>query len=170
MQIKNNKNGKRRLILVGLLFLMVIVLFVLFSRNKAKKSVVAGNAAVETSATPETLSSSKQLSRILYNDGWESYQVSQLSRSIAKWEIALELWPSNSAARVKLDTAKKELRGLVEDGYARGLASFQSLHYARAIREWEAVLAILGGSQSEQYNKIVSNLNEAKNKLKEGNL
>lgn len=168
MQIKKNK--KKCLMLTGLLFLMVMVLLVSFSRNRTKTGQMTDHASVETAAADETLSSSRLLSRILYNEGWETYQVSQLKPSIAKWELALELWPSNSAARVKLDTAKKELKEIVESGYARGLASFQSLHYARAIREWEAVLAILSGDRGEQYNKIVSNINEAKNKLKEGNL
>lgn len=156
--------------MAGLLFLMVMVLLGSLSRNRTKNVQVAGNAAVETTTADETLSSSRLLSRILYNEGWETYQVSQLVPSIAKWELALELWPLNSAARVKLDTAKKEIKELVESGYARGLANFQSLHYARAIREWETVLAILGGDHGEQYNKIVSNINEAKNRLKEGNL
>jgi len=156
-----------KLILVILLFLMVTILFVSFSRNKTKKIEAVVNETDEATATAETASSFKLLSRILYNEGWETYQVSQLSPSIAKWELALELWPSNSAARVKLDTAKKDLKDIVESGYARGLASFQSLHYARAIREWEAVLAILGGAQGEQYNKIILNINEAKSRLKE---
>lgn len=168
--MKAKRKIRLKAVLIVLIFLILILLLVSFSRNKTKNVQVVVNVAVETTAAGETLSSSRLLSRLLYNEGWETYQVSQLSSSIAKWELALELWPSNSAARVKLDTAKKELKELVESAYARGLASFQSLHYARAIMEWEVVLAILGGAQGEQYNKTISNINEAKNKLKEGNL
>jgi tetratricopeptide (TPR) repeat protein len=170
-QISDYKHNKfQKLILVMLVSIMVIVTALSLSKNKVKKIDAVSNETIETAKTVETAASSRLLSRVLYNEGWEAYQVRRLAPSIAKWELTLELWPSNSAARVKLDAARKELKDIVESGYARGLVSFQSLHYARAIREWEAVLAVLGGAKGEQYNKIISNINEARVKLKEGNL
>lgn len=145
----------KKILLFGIIFILIGV-FVL----KSQRSVpvippfeTLKHWNIETSA------------RKAFGEGMEAYSGGRLNGAILKFSKALTLQPEYSAAAIKLADAKNKLAKVADEGYLRGLDNFKSLHFARAISEWENVLAMLGDKDGERYKKIEGQINAAKLKL-----
>lgn len=152
----------------------LIVISAVVKRQHGPRNKPGQSAEVGLLAESQTVVSAQIPARILANalfaEGLASYQSRHIKKAIDLWELSLALWQDHTASRIKMTAAKKELADLIDEAYASGIADFQSLHFAHAIREWEMVLSLLSDSSSKKYQDTLANLELARQKIKDGSL
>ena len=126
--------------------------------GSGSESLAGGNIAAQV------------LSKKLYAEGLHLFQFKQLSDAVMKWELSVSLWEENRSARVKLETAERLLKELVESGYKNGLVDFHALHFERAIEEWNSVLSLIKDPHDPRREQLEQGIKSATERLKESAL
>jgi len=162
------KDRKTRTLVLWAVFAMFALIYLIgiFSGRPAKK----GEVSQFSSGRQEGNLAATILSKRLYAEGLNLFQLRQIDASASKWELSLAVWEENRSARIRLEQARRLLTRLIEDGYKDGLIDYHALHFERAIKRWEGVKSLIDDPLNPWRQKLEAGIRSAEERLKESEL